>query len=301
MKRTSLRNTSWTLAAAALVSVTGLLVGCKKEAKELKIGYITEQTGAESYIAASSTPAATAWPGLPACQRLDGFLPLLWDEAAGRLYIELRRLGEDLLYVDRLSHAIGDYRLERATLSRPTIVRFERRGARVFLLAPNVAWRTSSPEPAQQLAVRQAFPESILWSFAILGEQNGALLLDGTDFFLRDSRGIAETLSGLGDGRFTLDLSRCAITAEGTRSFPLNSQAESILTFSNPSATRLPFWNANGRKEGLAALAPDPRSITIRLRHCFIQLPDDNYRPREFDPRSSFFNSLSSLSYFVAM
>src|SRR5512145_2516834 len=57
MKRTSLRNTSWTLAAAALVSVTGLLVGCKKEAKELKIGYITEQTGAESYIAASSTPA----------------------------------------------------------------------------------------------------------------------------------------------------------------------------------------------------------------------------------------------------
>ena len=241
---------------------------------------------------ASAGQLAPQWPGLSACRRLDGFLPLLWDASAGKLYIELRRLEEDLLYVDRLSHAIGDYRLERAGLSRPTIVRFERRGPRVFLLAPNFAWRSSSPEAPQRLAVRQAFPESILWSFDILAEQDGALLLDGTTFFLRDSRGIAEQLSALGEGRFTLDASRCAIAEEGTCGFPLNSQAESILTFSNPDAKRLPFWNANGRKEGLAALAPDPRSITIRLRHCFIQLPDDGFKPRPFDPRSSFFNSV---------
>jgi branched-chain amino acid transport system substrate-binding protein len=55
MKRASLRNASFAL--AALVSVSGLFMGCKKEVKELKIGFITEQTGAESYIAASSTPA----------------------------------------------------------------------------------------------------------------------------------------------------------------------------------------------------------------------------------------------------
>jgi branched-chain amino acid transport system substrate-binding protein len=57
MKSASLRNASFTLATAALVSATGLFMGCKKEVKELKIGFITEQTGAESYIATSSTPA----------------------------------------------------------------------------------------------------------------------------------------------------------------------------------------------------------------------------------------------------
>lgn len=59
MKTATSRKTSWsglTMAAAALVSVTGLFMGCKKE-QELRIGFITEQTGAESYIAASSTPA----------------------------------------------------------------------------------------------------------------------------------------------------------------------------------------------------------------------------------------------------
>ena len=57
MKRALFRNASFTLTAAALLSVTGLLMGCKKNVKELKIGFITEQTGPESYIAAASTPA----------------------------------------------------------------------------------------------------------------------------------------------------------------------------------------------------------------------------------------------------
>jgi len=54
-----LRPTAWSglSLAAALLSAGGLLVGCRKESRELKIGFITEQTGAESYIAASSTPA----------------------------------------------------------------------------------------------------------------------------------------------------------------------------------------------------------------------------------------------------
>jgi hypothetical protein len=224
-------------------------------------------------------------------RRLDGFLPLLWDEAAGRLFLEVRRLDEDFLYIDRLSHGLGDHRLERGNLSRPTIVRFERHGPRLFLVARNMAWRTSSHEPAQQLAVRQAFPEAVLWSFEILSEQDGGLLVDATAFMLRDARGLAGQLSALGQGSYTLDATRCAIAAEGLRGFPLNSQAESILTFVNPSAKLRPFWNGDGLREGLVALAADPRSITLRLRHCFIQLPEAGFRPRRFDPRSSFFNS----------
>ncbi|RKK05421.1 DUF5117 domain-containing protein [Pseudoroseomonas wenyumeiae] len=241
----------------------------------------------------AASPASTFREGSPGdrVRRLDGFLPLLWDEATGRLQIEVRRLDEDFLYIDRISHGLGDHRLERGNLSRPTVARFERRGTRLLLVARNMAWRTSSAEPAQQLAVRQAFPESVLWSFEILSEQDGALLVDGTAFFLRDARGLAAQLSGLGQGSYTLDPARCAIAGEGLRAFPLNSQAESILTFVNPAAKLRPFWNGDGLREGLMALAADPRSITLRLRHCFIQLPEPGFRPRRFDPRSSFFNS----------
>src|SRR5262249_40803768 len=149
---------------------------------------------------------------------------------------------------------------------------------RLFLTASNYAWRTSSPDPAEQLAVRQAFPESIIWSFAIIGEDNGAILIDATDFLLRDAPDIAGALSRAGQGDYTLDPARCAIAEEGTGAFPLNTQVESILTFTNPHARQLPFWNGNGQREGLAALTPDPRHVTIRLRNCFIRLPEPGYK-----------------------
>jgi hypothetical protein len=225
-------------------------------------------------------------------EMLDGFIPLQWDRTAGRLFMHLRRIGEELLYVNRLSHAAGLGRLERGNLSRPNVVRFERRGPRLFLVAVNYAWRTSSPEPAQQLAVRQSFPESVLWAFDIHGETSDEVVVDGTLFFQRDAFDIGGQLSALNDGSYTLDGARCAIAEEGTKTFPLNTQIETILTFTNPHATQLPFWWGNGRAEGLAAMAPDPRAVTVRVRTCFIRLPDDGYKPRKFDPRSSFFNSV---------
>ena len=236
-------------------------------------------------------------PDAAGCKLLDGFVPLLWDQAAGRLFMRVQRIGEELLYLDRLSHGVGDYRLERGGLSRPNVVRFERRGARLFLVAVNYAWRSTSPEAPQRRAVRQAFPESVLWAFDILGEEDGAdeggaVLVDGTEFFLRDARDLAGQLSRAGEGPYTLDPVRSAIAEEGMGAFPRNTQVESILTFGNPHAKPLPFWFGNGQREGLAALTPDARAVTIRLRNCFIQLPDAGYRPRRFDPRSSFFNSV---------
>ena len=219
-------------------------------------------------------------------------MPLFWDAAAGRLHLLIRRVGMELLYVNRLSHAVGDYRLERGGLSRPQVVRFDRQGTKLFLTAVNYAWRSSSPEAPQRLAVRQAFPESILWSFDIIGETEEGLLVDGTEFCLRDPRDLAGLLTDVGEGTYTLDPARSAMSEQGTGAFPLNTQVESIVTFTNPHAKQLPFWWGNGKREGLAALAPDPRYITLRLRNCFIQLPDDGYRPRVFDPRSSFFNSV---------
>jgi hypothetical protein len=219
-------------------------------------------------------------------------VPLLWDEGGGRLFMVVRRLGEELLHVDRLSHAVGDYRLERGNLSRPDVVRFERRGGRLFLVAVNYAWRASSAEAAQVRAVRESFPESVLWSFDILGADGDGVVVDGTAFFLRDGFGLAGQLSRAGEGAYALDAGRCAVAAEGTGAFPLNTQVEAILTFANPHASRLPFWFGNGQREGLAALAPDARAVTLRARTCFIKLPEAGFKPRAFDPRSSFFSSV---------
>ncbi len=59
MKNSLLQKTSWsglTLTVTALVTVTGLTLGCGKKEKVINIGYITEQTGSDAFIAQTSLP-----------------------------------------------------------------------------------------------------------------------------------------------------------------------------------------------------------------------------------------------------
>ena len=58
----------------------------------------------------------------------------------------------------------------------------------------------------------------------------------------------------------------------------MNTEFEAMLTFAG---------NPTGRY--LRSVVPDANSITVRTHHSFVQLPDDNYEPREFDPRGGFY------------
>src|SRR6185295_10007338 len=71
-----------------------------------------------------------------AMQRIDGFIPLYWEESAGRLWLEIGRFNEDLLYVESLPWGIGsnDIGLDRGQLGGEKIVRFERIGPKVLMV-----------------------------------------------------------------------------------------------------------------------------------------------------------------------
>ena len=57
------------------------------------------------------------------------------------------------------------------------------------------------------------------------------VLVDATDFFLHDAHGVAERLQEAKQGSYHLDAGRSAISMESTKNFPLNTEVESVLTF----------------------------------------------------------------------
>jgi hypothetical protein len=137
-------------------------------------------------------------PGPPALttkiagmRHLDGLLPLDWDARAGKLYVEIPHLGPDgksadLLYTNSLPYGTGsnDLGLDRGQLSEGRVVRFERSGPKVLLVQRNLAFRSSSRNAAEELVVKQSFPESVLWGFTVAAESpEGAVLIDGRSFF----------------------------------------------------------------------------------------------------------------------
>jgi hypothetical protein len=217
-------------------------------------------------------------------RHMPGFLPLHWDAKNGRLYLEIPQLNLDMLYFDSLPYGTGsnDLGLDRGQVSAAKLVRFERSGPKILLVRPNEYFRSSARDPAEQLAVRQSFPESILGSFTVAAENSpagaGAVLVDATDFFLRDVHGVSEALGK--QGSYKLDAARSAIAIDATRVFSKNTEVEAILTFASDAPVRGSY---------VADVTPDAHALTLREHQSFLELPAPGYSPRRFDPRAGYF------------
>ena len=218
----------------------------------------------------------------------DGYLPIYWDAKAGKLYLEIPHLdanghSPDILYTHSLPYGTGsnDLGLDRGQISEGQLIHFERTGPKVLLVEPNQSFRSTSTDPLERLAVRQSFPESILFGFKVEAEDpDGAVLIDATDFYLRDAHGVAETLTTTKQGAYKLDPTRSTIALDATKAFPKNTEVESILTFTTDAPIRGDF---------VADVTPDPHALTVREHQSFIELPSPGFTPRRFDPRAGYF------------
>ena len=230
-----------------------------------------------------STQPASIAQKTAGMQKLDGFFPVAWDAKAGKLYLEIDSFGKDFLFLDSLPHGVGsnDLGLDRGQLGRGRVVRFYRSGPKVLMMERNLAYRSSSPDTDERLDVTQSFAESVLWGFKVETEDGDKVLVDATDFFLHDAHGVAERLQSAKQGSYRLDVGRSAISMESTKNFPLNTEVESVLTFTTEGPVNAPL---------VTSVTPDAHAVTVREHYSFIQLPDDGYRPRAFDPRAGYFN-----------
>ena len=157
--------------------------------------------GAAGATAQPSTPPARAAPPsietkTAGMQKLDGFVPLYWDEAEGRVYLEIARFGVEMLHSNGFASGLGsnDIGLDRGALAGSRIVTFERVGPKVLLVQPNYDFRASSTNPEEVRAVRDAFARSVLWGFTVAAESEGRVLVDATEWLVRDNLNLAPRL-----------------------------------------------------------------------------------------------------------
>jgi hypothetical protein len=201
-------------------------------------------------------------------QHLSGFFDLYWDESKGRLIIRIDAFDEQFLYQSSMARGVGsnDLGLDRGQLGATRVVEFQQSGPKILLVEDNLRYRAISDNADEQAAVDESFAKSVVWGFESLGEQDGSVYIDATEFLIRDAHRIGARLAASNEGTFKPDSSRSAIFMENTKVFPDNAEMESIVTFTGQAA----------------------ETFTVHLHHSFIRLPDDDYKPLAFETRSGF-------------
>jgi len=207
----------------------------------------------------------------------EGFMNFTYSNDTGKILLEIDKLNQDFLYINSLSRGIGnnDLGLDRGQLGDTRIVHFVKRGNKILMIQPNTKFVSNSVNPLENKAVEEAFARSVLHGFDIVESKNNSYIIDLTPFLLKDAHGVSQRLRYSNSGNYSLNQSMSAIELDRTKAFPKNIEFDVILTFTgNPSGNLV------------RSVTPTPSNITVNQHHSFVELPDNNYKKRRFDPRS---------------
>lgn len=231
----------------------------------------------EAVTTPAASPVQTKVAGL---NHLPGYFDLYYDEKQDKMFLMIDKFDTEFLFVVSLPAGVGsnDIGLDRGQLGADRIVKFVRSGPKVLMVQPNYRFRALTNNAAERNALELAFARSVLWGFTVIAEEDNKVLVEATDFYLQDAHDVSGTLRSQQQGSYSLDKSRSAFYTPRTKNFPQNTEVEVTLTFTGQAAGGY-----------IRSVTPSPNSVTVREHYSFVQLPDNNYVPRKFDPRAGYF------------
>jgi hypothetical protein len=238
-------------------------------------------------IAALSLLSATNLLAQSGAERRDGYIPMLWDADQGKLYFELTRFDQDILYFTSVAKGSGSGSVgfEWAGGGEGGVIQFQRVGPKVMVVEKNLRFRAGKGGPGIEKGIDASFPDSVIATLPIVRSDAGKFIVDATPLVVRDAAGFAAASAGGGRGggrggpqaveliagtTWRFDPTRSAIYLPHTKGFPKNTEVEVTATYEAVT--------------GGARTSPDPRVLTGRLHYSFVE-PPTGYKPREADPR----------------
>jgi Met-zincin/Domain of unknown function (DUF5117) len=220
-------------------------------------------------------------------ERRDGFIPLLWDAAQGKLYFELTQFDKDVLYYTEIAKGSGSGSVgfEWAGGGEGGVIQFQHVGPRVLVVLKNTRFRAGNGGPGLDQGVDESFPDSVIASLPVFKTEGEKVIVDATPLVVRDATGFGSGGGGRGGRGGTLpggvtelaagvswqfDPARSAIYLPRTKAFPKNSEVEVTVTYQAIT--------------GGARTTPESRVLSGRLHYSFVE-PPTGYTPREADIR----------------
>lgn len=217
-------------------------------------------------------------------EKKDGLATIYIDHAKAKVFLALKKgdqprsLGR-YIYAAYLTAGLGSnpVGLDRSVPTGSRMLQFRRAGDRVMAVVENSRYRASANNMAEKNAVRTSFAESIIWSSKLVAEDTdaGLVLIDFSEFLMKDFVGVGARLAARGQGKFKPDAKRSYVDTSNAFSFPLNMEFDAHVTFAG-----------TGAGSEIRQTTPMPEAVTLVAHTSLMKLPETGYEMREDDERA---------------
>jgi hypothetical protein len=216
-------------------------------------------------------------------RQIEGLFTVFQDTVDGstHLLIAPDQLGQEFIYWAHTVEGVVDAGHFRGAYRDNRVFSVEREFNRIRFIAQPTQFHFDPSNALSRAAGANVSPAVLAAEEIVAADpETGSLLIKADALFL------AETLTqvkptprpGPVQGFALGNLSRSKTRVVEVRSYPLNTAVVVDYVYENPAPMA----------RGSAGIT-DPRSVTIRLQHTFIAMPENDYRPRFEDPRVGYF------------
>jgi hypothetical protein len=218
-------------------------------------------------------------------RKTDGLFTIYQDTATGsvQLYIQKNQVGKEFIYhsfslngptglfLNQNMHRINlAFRIQK-TFDK---IEFARQNTSFYYDKNNAISKTQGVD----------VPEAVFLSEKLVSEDENGFLIAADNLFISEKLDAVKPLlpPGLPPGAiFNLGtLNSAKSKYNSIKSYPNNTNVLVDLAYDNPA----PF-NGGGKD------ITDARYVRVRMQHSFLEMPQNDYRPRRDDPRVGFFTS----------
>ncbi len=214
-------------------------------------------------------------------EKRDGFIPVYLDNKEGKILLEIPRDSIRTLMLFSMATGLGSnpIGIDRGANGAEHVARFDRSGGKVLVVFENWNYRTSANNPAHARTISESFPSSTVAALPIVAEEGGRIVVDATDFLMRDWMDVTATLTASNEGSYSIARDRSSVYKPYTKAFPENTEIDVSLTYAT-----------TGRPGNtVSSIVPNGQAFTLRQHVSIVPLPDDSYKPRVMDPRVGYF------------
>ncbi|WP_262247572.1 zinc-dependent metalloprotease [Parapedobacter soli] len=218
-------------------------------------------------------------------KKIDGLFTLYRDTttASLQLYLPKEQLDKDFIYQSFSMGGPTSLYLNENMIRDTWLFSIRKNQDKIEFLRKNTSFYYDPDNPVSK-AANADVAETIFHSEKIAASDSAGYLIPIDGLFISNKLDAVKPVMPPGippTAVFNLgNLNAAKSSYDTVRSFPKNTDIVVRLTYDNPAP-----MNGGGKD------ITDARYVTVRMQHSFLEVPQNNYRPRRDDPRVGYFGA----------